>query len=149
MARRCGFDQLIVTLGGAAEEVRREVSLDGAEAVVVDDPASGCAASLRVAVERVDPASAGIVLLLGDQPGVTEVTVRRLIEAGAGSMAVCRYDDGVGHPFGWRAACSGTGGPARRQGGVEAHRSAGSMCSRFRWTGRCPSTSTPGTTTNG
>ena len=103
MARRCGFDQLIVTLGGAAEEVRREVSLDGAETVVVDDPASGCAASLRVAVERVDPASAGIVLLLGDQPGVTEVTVRRLIEAGAGeSMAVCRYDDGVGHPF-WLA----------------------------------------------
>ena len=103
MARRCGFDQLIVTLGGAAEEVRREVSLDGAEAVVVDDPASGCAASLRVAVERVDPASAGIVLLLGDQPGVTEVTVRRLIEAGAGeSIAVCRYDDGVGHPF-WLA----------------------------------------------
>ena len=100
MARRCGFDQLIVTLGGAAEEVRREVSLDGAEAVVVDDPASGCAASLRVAVERVDPASAGIVLLLGDQPGVTEVTVRRLIEAGAGeSMAVCRYDDGGGQPF--------------------------------------------------
>jgi len=103
MARRCGFDQLIVTLGGAAEEVRREVSLDGAEAVVVDDPASGCAASLRVAVERVDPVSAGIVLLLGDQPGVTEVTVRRLIEAGAGeSIAVCRYDDGVGHPF-WLA----------------------------------------------
>ena len=56
-----------------------------------------------MAVERVDPASAGIVLLLGDQPGVTEVTVRRLIEAGAGeSMAVCRYDDGVGHPF-WLA----------------------------------------------
>ena len=103
MARRCGFDQLILTLGGAAEEVRREVSLDGAEAVVVDDPASGCAASLRMAVERVDPASAGIVLLLGDQPGVTEVTVRRLIEAGAGeSIAVCRYDDGVGHPF-WLA----------------------------------------------
>lgn len=103
MARRCGFDQLIVTLGGAAEEVRREVSLDGVETVVVDDPASGCAASLRMAVERVDPASAGIVLLLGDQPGVTEVTVRRLIEAGAGeSIAVCRYDDGVGHPF-WLA----------------------------------------------
>ena len=103
MARRCGFDQLIVTLGGAAEEVWREVSLDGVETVVVDDPASGCAASLRMAVERVDPASAGIVLLLGDQPGVTEVTVRRLIEAGAGeSIAVCRYDDGVGHPF-WLA----------------------------------------------
>lgn len=103
MARRCGFDQLIVTLGGAAEEVRRGVSLDGAETVVVDDPASGCAASLRVAVERVDPASAGIVLLLGDQPGVTEVTVRRLIEAGVGeSIAVCRYDDGIGHPF-WLA----------------------------------------------
>ena len=86
-----------------------------AETVVVDDPASGCAASLRVAVERVDPASAGIVLLLGDQPGVTEVTVRRLIEAGVGeSIAVCRYDDGIGHPF-WlargvrRPICTSTG----------------------------------------
>lgn len=100
MARRCGFDQLIVTLGGAADEVRRVVPLDGVQTVVVDDPTSGCSASLRMALESVDPASAGIVLLLGDQPGVTAAAVRRLIETVSGEpIAVSRYGDGVGHPF--------------------------------------------------
>ena len=35
VARRAGFDQLIVTLGGAADAVRDAVPLDGAEVVVV------------------------------------------------------------------------------------------------------------------
>ena len=41
-----------------------------------------------------------LVLLLGDQPGVRAETVHRLL-AGRGDapLAVCRYDDGVGHPF--------------------------------------------------
>jgi molybdenum cofactor cytidylyltransferase len=38
--------------------------------------------------------------MLGDQPGVTPETVRALL-AGRGDapLAVCRYDDGRGHPF--------------------------------------------------
>ena len=100
MARRCGFDQLIVTLGGVADEVRRVVALDGVQTVIVDDAGSGCSSSLRAALESVDPASTGIVLLPGDQPGVTSTTVRRLIRAASGGpIGVCRYDDGVGHPF--------------------------------------------------
>jgi molybdenum cofactor cytidylyltransferase len=41
-----------------------------------------------------------MVLLLGDQPGVSVETVRALL-AGRGDapIAVCRYDDGLGHPF--------------------------------------------------
>ena len=35
MARGCGFDQLIVTLGGAADQVRRTVSLEGLQTVEV------------------------------------------------------------------------------------------------------------------
>jgi molybdenum cofactor cytidylyltransferase len=40
------------------------------------------------------------VLLLGDQPGVTTDTVAALL-AGRGDapLAVCRYDDGRGHPI--------------------------------------------------
>ena len=101
------------------------------------------AASLRVAVERVDPASAGIVLLFGDQPGVTQVTVRRLIEAGAGeSIAVCRYDDGVGHPFWLARGVSGTGG-LHGDKGWKLIDPAGSMCSKVPVDGPVPSTSTP------
>src|SRR5690242_2514931 len=53
VARSAGFDQLIVTLGGAADAVRDRVSLDGADVVVVEHFGTGCSASLRVALERV------------------------------------------------------------------------------------------------
>ena len=100
MASQCGFDQLIVTLGGAAAQVTEQVPLGGVEPVVVDDHGSGCSASLKVAMTMVDPRSAGLVVLLGDQPGVSPDTVRRLIATGTGEqIAVCRYDDGIGHPF--------------------------------------------------
>jgi molybdenum cofactor cytidylyltransferase len=40
------------------------------------------------------------VLILGDQPGMTPETVRALL-AGRGDapLAICRYDDGRGHPI--------------------------------------------------
>lgn len=100
VARSCPFDQLIVTLGGAAEAVRAAVPLDGVEVVVADDAGSGCSASLRVALARVDPSAAGIVVLLGDQPTMAVRTVERLIAGVTASpIAVCRYRDGIGHPF--------------------------------------------------
>ena len=98
VARACGFDQLIVTLGGAAQLVRDQVSLDGLEVVTVDDFGTGCSASLRVALDAVEPGSAGIVLMLGDQPGIDPVNVRRIC-TGEADITVCRYTDGVGHPF--------------------------------------------------
>ena len=100
VARGCGFDQLIVTLGGAAEQVQQSVSLDGLQTVTVDDTGSGCSASLRAALGHVAPDSQGIVLLLGDQPGVSVSSVHRLIARGADRpVAVCRYTNGIGHPF--------------------------------------------------
>ncbi len=100
VARSAGFDQLIVTLGGAAQAVRDAVSLNGADVVTVDDSGIGCSASLRVALERVDPHAAGIVLLLGDQPRVDPATLRRMIaEIPGADVMVCRYADGIGHPF--------------------------------------------------
>ncbi|MFZ1176108.1 MAG: nucleotidyltransferase family protein [Mycobacterium sp.] len=101
VARRAGFDQLIVTLGGAAQAVRDAVALDGVDVVTPNLGANfgtGCSASLRVALERVDPRAAGIVLMLGDQPCVEPATLRRIIAAAA-DITVCRYADGIGHPF--------------------------------------------------
>lgn len=100
VARGYGFDQLIVTLGGAEQAVRAAVPLDGVDVVAVEDFGTGCSASLRVALGHVDPAATGIVLLLGDQPGVNTETVRRLVAEGlAHPIVVCRYTDGLGHPF--------------------------------------------------
>jgi molybdenum cofactor cytidylyltransferase len=103
VARGAGFDQLIVTLGGAAQAVRDAVPLDGADVVVVADFGAGCSASLRDALGTVDPRAAGIVLMLGDQPCVEPATLRRMIAIGPtgpdNGVMVCRYADGIGHPF--------------------------------------------------
>jgi molybdenum cofactor cytidylyltransferase len=100
VARGCQFDQLILTLGGVADEVREAIALDGLDIVIVDDPESGCSSSLRTAMRWVDRRADGIVLMLGDQPGVACETVTKLIAFGGGAdIAVCEYSDGVGHPF--------------------------------------------------
>jgi molybdenum cofactor cytidylyltransferase len=100
LARACPFAQIIMTLGGSAAEVRRAVPLGGVDVVIADDFGSGCSSSLRVALPRVQPQASGIVLMLGDQPGVATATVESLIADGTTSLiAVCRYSDGIGHPF--------------------------------------------------
>ena len=100
VARSAAFDQIILTLGGVAQAVRAAVRLDGIDVVAVGDAGTGCSASLRAALGRVDPHAAGIVLMLGDQPEVDSAVVRRLIAEGPAKPAtVCRYADGIGHPF--------------------------------------------------
>ncbi len=100
LARACDFDQLIVALGGSADGVREQVDLSGAEVVVNDAYGSGCSSSIATALGVVDPRADLLVLMLGDQPGVTPETVRELL-AGRGDapLAVCHYDDQRGHPF--------------------------------------------------
>jgi molybdenum cofactor cytidylyltransferase len=99
-ARDCGFDQLIVPIGGAAAAVRERVDFSGAEVVVNEDYGAGCSSSIAAALGAVNPRCDVLVLMLGDQPGVTPQTVRTLLEArGDAPLAVCRYDDGRGHPI--------------------------------------------------
>ena len=100
VARSCPFDQLIVTLGGASDAIRHAVPLDDVDIVIADDPTSGCSSSLRTALPWVDQRADGIVLMVGDQPRVARSTVTKLIASARGApIAVCRYSDGIGHPF--------------------------------------------------
>lgn len=100
VARSCPFDQLIVAIGGAADEVRAHVDLTGAEVVVNDGYGVGCSSSIAAALGVVDPRCDLMVLMLGDQPGVTADTVTSLLAGrGYASLALCRYDDGPGHPI--------------------------------------------------
>jgi molybdenum cofactor cytidylyltransferase len=100
VARACPFAQLIVALGGSADEVRATVDLAGADVVVNDDYGAGCSSSIAAALGAVDPRCDVLVLLLGDQPGVTAGTVAALLSGrGDAPLAVCRYDDGRGHPI--------------------------------------------------
>lgn len=101
-----GLDQLLVTVGGSAEDVLDQVDLAGAEVVVNPAFTTGCSSSIAVAVDRVDAGASGILLLLGDQPEVPTEAVEALLAGVAAApggpeavMGACRYADGVGHPF--------------------------------------------------
>jgi molybdenum cofactor cytidylyltransferase len=99
-ARSCGFDQLLVALGGASDEVRAAVDLHGCD--VVENPGfgAGCSSSIAAALPSLSSSTDVLVLLLGDQPEVTVDAVRRLLVGrGDAPLSVCRYDDGRGHPF--------------------------------------------------
>ena len=100
VARTCPFDQLVVAIGGAAEDVRAGVDLSGADVVVNDAYGEGCSSSVAAALARIDARCDVLVLMLGDQPGVRRETVAALL-AGRGDapIAVCRYADGLGHPL--------------------------------------------------
>jgi len=108
-ARASGFDQLIVALGASAAEVRRKVDLSGVEVVENPDYGEGCSSSIAAGLNTVDPRCDALVLMLGDQPGVTAATVRALISGrGEGTkLAVCAYDDGRGHPLAFARAMFG------------------------------------------
>lgn len=107
-ARECGFDQLLVALGRASAEVRSSVDLSDATVLLNERYGSGCSSSIAAAVERLDPRCDALVLLLGDQPGVTPSAVASLLDGrGEAPLAVCRYDDGRGHPFAFGRAVLG------------------------------------------
>lgn len=100
VARAAPFDQRLVTVGGSAPEVVEQVDLDGFTVVDNLHFTQGCSSSIVAAVARVDPAVDGLVMLLGDQPGVTPAALDALLAvADRSCLAVCAYRDGIGHPF--------------------------------------------------
>jgi molybdenum cofactor cytidylyltransferase len=96
LARECPFDQLLCVVNGEL----RGVDFAGAEVVVNPDFGAGCSSSIAVALGAVDPHTEVLVLMLGDQPGVSPSAVASLL-AGRGDapIAACSYDDGRGHPL--------------------------------------------------
>jgi molybdenum cofactor cytidylyltransferase len=99
-ARTCRFDQLIVAIGGAGSDVLDQVDLSGADVVVNDAYGDGCSSSIAAAMGVLAAEADVLVLLLGDQPGMTCDTVAALLAGRDGAaLAVCRYEDGLGHPF--------------------------------------------------
>lgn len=99
-ARACRFDQLICVIGGSAPEITATVELDGVQVVENDHFGEGCSSSIAAALTAVDPRCQVLVLMLGDQPGVSAATVAKLLAGrGDSALAACAYDDGRGHPL--------------------------------------------------
>ncbi len=102
VARTAPFTQRLVTTGGAAPEVTNQVDMNGFDIVDSVHHTDGCSSSIVSALSMVDPSAVGIVMLLGDQPEVDQRTIARLVQTATAEptpLAVCRYEDGIGHPF--------------------------------------------------
>ena len=99
-ARSCVFDQLLCVVGGAADAVRASVDFEGIEVVENPEFGEGCSSSIAAALGAVDRRCEVLVLMLGDQLGVTAENVAALL-AGRGDapIAACGYADGRGHPL--------------------------------------------------
>jgi molybdenum cofactor cytidylyltransferase len=102
-ARACGFDQLVVAVGGGSDEVRAQVDLAGTTVVENRSYGEGCSSSIAAALPALDERCDVLVLMLGDQPGVGPTVVRTLLARQSDApIAVARYEDGRGHPFAFR-----------------------------------------------
>jgi molybdenum cofactor cytidylyltransferase len=100
VARRCHYDQSLCVIGGGGPDVRERVDLSGFEVIENTAFGEGCSSSIATALGAVDPRADALVLMLGDQPGVTPSAVAALIAGrGEADLAACAYDDGRGHPF--------------------------------------------------
>lgn len=96
-----GLAQTIVTIGGAAPEVRDTVDLSNVDVVDSVHHTDGCSSSIVSALAALDPDVDGLMLFLGDQPDVPAAAVDALLRtavAGA-EIAVVDYNDATGHPF--------------------------------------------------
>ena len=99
-ARECDFDQLLCVIGGSADDIRERVDLTGIETVENRHFGEGCSSSIAAALDNVDPRADVLVLMLGDQPGVTPTAVTTLLAGRDDApLAACAYDDGRGHPL--------------------------------------------------
>jgi molybdenum cofactor cytidylyltransferase len=98
LAAMVGVSPRVVVLGHAADEIRATVDLHGAEPVVCDAWAEGQAASLRCGLAALAGSDA-VLVVLGDQPGITAEAVEAVASAGGNENAVrATYDGSPGHP---------------------------------------------------
>jgi molybdenum cofactor cytidylyltransferase len=100
IARECAFDQSLCVLGGGGPDVRDTVEGHGFTVIVNKHFGEGCSSSIAAALGAVDERADVLVLMLGDQPGVTATTVASLLAGrGDAALAACGYTDGRGHPL--------------------------------------------------
>jgi CTP:molybdopterin cytidylyltransferase MocA len=87
----------VVVHGHAADEILAAVDLHGARPVVCPEFAEGQAASLRCGLAALD--ADAVLVVLGDQPGITAAALEAVMAAGGDADAVRATYDGVpSHP---------------------------------------------------
>ena len=100
--RATGLDELIVVLGRAADEIREQVDFRGVR--VVENPVftEGCSSSYKAGLAALNPKSQAMMIILGDQPGISPEVIDRMAEEWRRTeslIALCSYNGRKGHPM--------------------------------------------------
>ena len=96
------LDEIVVVLGRAADEIRERVDFGNAR--VVDNPvfSEGCSSSYRAGIAALNTQSEALMIILGDQPGITPEIINMLAESWRNEeapIALCSYRGRRGHPM--------------------------------------------------
>jgi molybdenum cofactor cytidylyltransferase len=100
-AEKSALDRVCLVLGGAADEAAGAIRPTRASVVYNAAYGTGCASSLLAGLDHAGEC-AGIMMLLGDMPGVDATIIDTVLAAWRAQpswAAVTAYDDGLGHPF--------------------------------------------------
>ncbi|HKF22412.1 MAG TPA: NTP transferase domain-containing protein [Candidatus Angelobacter sp.] len=77
--RGSGVDEIVLVLGAAEDEVRRQVATEGMRVVVNPDFQQGMGTSLRRGLAAVSPSIEGAFVVLADQPFVRSSTLDQML----------------------------------------------------------------------
>ncbi len=97
-----GLDETVVVLGGSADEIQARVDFGDAKVIENRVFTEGCASSYRAGLAAVDSHAEAIMIILGDQPGITPEIINDLADEWRHSetpIAVSCYEGRKGHPM--------------------------------------------------
>lgn len=101
-SRAVALDEVVIVLGRAADEVRERVDLNNLKVVENEVFNEGCASSYRAGLAALNPDADGVMILLGDQPGITPEIIDHAAQewrAHEAPIAICSYQGRKGHPM--------------------------------------------------
>jgi molybdenum cofactor cytidylyltransferase len=96
------LDEVLVVLGHSGTDILASLALGRARSVFAAAVSEGCAASYRAGLAAADPRAAGVMILLGDQPGVDAAAIARVAaawRAAGGDIVAASYQGALGHPL--------------------------------------------------
>lgn len=102
VCRAALLDRVVVVLNPALAEWAEERDWGRAMPVIARQPGAGCSASYRAGLDAVAAEAEAVMVILGDQPGISSAVIDRL--AGAwlerrAPLALVRYRGELGHPL--------------------------------------------------
>jgi molybdenum cofactor cytidylyltransferase len=94
-------DRLLVVLGAEAELIQSTINLAGATVIMNSDWQTGMASSIRAAIQALPNSAKAVMLMLCDQPLITDVQLQSLVSAWQATpeqIIASEYHQSIGVP---------------------------------------------------